>query len=165
MGMLFRIIVVVVILSFVAALSLVEANIRASILALFTSVLLAIFAHHLASMRAVKASHFTKKADAYKILFDMLFELISETKGTKNPNPKRLLNNMMEFKKQLLIWGSHETMKAMWAISEHQNASEISTDQMLKDLEALIRAARNDLGHEDSHIPNGELLALIVNRE
>ena len=165
MGMLFKIIVVVIILSFAVAISYVEANIRASILALFTSVLLAIFAHHLASMRAVKASHFTKKADAYKILFDMLFDLILETKGTKNPNPTRLLNNMMEFRKQLLIWGSHETMKAMKAIEAHQNGSEISAGQMLKNLEALIRAARNDLGHDDSHIPDGELLALIVNRE
>lgn len=150
---------------FVTALYLADANVRASILAFLASALLAVMAHYMASKRAVEASHFPKKAEAYGILFDMIFDLFAQVKRNQQTDQKRLTKRMIEFKKQLMIWGSHETMKAFKKIEAHGDTSKVSTEQMLRDLEGLLRAARHDLGHNDSHIPDGELLAVIVNKE
>ena len=139
-----------------------DANVRASVFGVLASLIVAVLAHHHASMRAVKASHFPKKADAYLLLFHIFFDLLLEAKGSKTIDQRKLLNRMMEFKKQLLIWGSFETMQAMKNIENASEVSDLSTEQMLLNLEHLLRAAREDLGHDDSSIPNGDLISLIV---
>jgi hypothetical protein len=155
--------IIILLVLFVAAVWTSDGNVRASILGLIAAVTLALLAQYYARVRAIQASHFPEKRAAYKLLFDLLFDLIRDVKNNKPMSGQKLENKMMNFKKELMIWGSYDTMEALQEFDS--NDEKMSTREMNLRIDRLLKAARKDLGHDDSAVPDGGIVALLLDEE
>lgn len=150
---------------FVAAIWTSDGNVRASILGLITAVILAIVAQYYAGVRAIQASHFPEKRAAYKLLFDLLFDLVKAIKVGKPMSDQKLASKLLEFNKQLMIWGSYDTIEALRKFEGISGQKDVSAKEINFVVDDLLKAARKDLGHDDSAVPEGGIVALLLDAE
>ena len=154
--------IIVLLLLFVVAMVISDGNVRAAILGLVTAIGMAIMAHHHAAMRDIEARHFPEKRQAYTILFDLIFDLLKAVKTDTSVPDSKLNSKMIEFRKQLLIWGSHNTMEAFMAIEGFEGKS---SKEIMLTIEKLLRAIRQDLGHDDSMVPEGRIVSMLLDED
>ncbi|MDE2976142.1 MAG: hypothetical protein OXU63_01325 [Acidobacteriota bacterium] len=77
---------------------------------------------------------------------------------------KTILERFMPFKKALLVWASPkmiETWDAFEVAGSDPEAMKDARATMLR-LDDILRAMRSDLGHDDSALPRGKLVSLIL---
>ena len=71
---------------------------------------------------------------------------------------------MMNFVKDLTIWGNAEMVKAYHKFVLPVEEQAEPTNRFLL-LENLLRTIRKDLGHDDSSLDPGELIGLMLDKE
>ena len=74
---------------------------------------------------------------------------------------EELVKKMASFKKSLMVWGGPEVIRA-WNAFELKSQAQLSPAETMKKFDNLLRAIREDLGHDDGVLPSGSLAALIL---
>lgn len=138
-----------------------EASVKAGILGAFAALTAAIIAHHFSKKREISARHFIEKQRAYKEIFDITFDFVSSNVTNQAVTDDDLMQKMIAIKKSLMIWASPEVLKAWIDIQRTADVNQSPEAAILK-WENLYRLIRKDLGHNDSSLPKGELMGLIL---
>ena len=118
---------------------------------------------HLAGRRDVQSRQFGHKRETYTKLLELIFKImkrdfISQKVRASKAN-RRDVDQMLAFKRDLLIWGSPEMIK-MWL--EVEANEEAPPAGVASRFDKLLRSMRSDLGHDDSDLAEGELFGLLL---
>lgn len=95
---------------------------------------------------------------AYLIELVSMFDSFIQDKGSDEAKQRKFLRRFKSFRPALLIWGSPSVIK-LW--NELKDVSSDSTEGIRK-AEKLLRTIREDLGHKDSSLKPGEVIATLV---
>lgn len=136
-------------------------NIKASLIGLFGIVCVALLTQYYAQKREIAARHFVEKTKAYSHVFDLVFKILTNTKEGKSIKETELFKDGMELKKALMVWGSQDVLKA-WNKYEVDAAADNAPDKILLNVDAIFRRIREDLGHNDSSMAEGELFKTLI---
>ena len=95
---------------------------------------------------------------AYLIELVSMYDSFIQSKGSDEVKQRQLLKRFKSFRPALLIWGSPSVIK-LW-----NELSDISSDSTegIRRAEKLFRAIRKELGHKDSQLPPGEIVATLI---
>jgi hypothetical protein len=145
-------------------------EVQAGILSFIGTVCIATYNHVQTKKREIEARHFNQKRETYMHYINLLFGLIQEQKKGKiaktNLSQQQMVQ-MMNFKKELLVWGSPEVIQAYYQF-ENFCDPESEGEDSIKSLLAsnkLFKALRKDLGHDDSILGPIDLIGLILKPE
>lgn len=138
-----------------------DSNIKAGLIGLFGMLTAALITHYQTKKREINARHFGDKRTGYMHMIDLLFDLIIAVKKGEELSEDKLLDKIMPFKKALIVWGSPQVIDA-WNHFELESESGLAPEQMLREMESILRAIRKDLGHDDSTLKFGSLWALML---
>lgn len=100
----------------------------------------------------------------YEHMIDSLFRIIqAEKPGFKKVSPDKMVQDITQFMKDVMIWGSSDVIRA-WVRFRHVDWT---TDSGKLDgthaIEDLLRAMRADLGNEVNSLKNHEIIKLMIN--
>ena len=155
---------IILILSFVGflmwSLLKAEANTRASVLGAATVIVVGIFTHYQTKKREIAARHFSDKRDGYMNFIALLFDMILATKKNGHIDNEELLKRYVPVKKAIIIWGGPKIIEE-WNYFETMPNNQTPKQALLR-FEKILRAIRVDLGHDDSSLPPGSLVAMIL---
>lgn len=108
-----------------------------------------------------------KKIPIYEEIINFIFRItFSERLEKKQPSEKEMIKFFTDTTRNLVIWGSHDMIKAFTKFREEiASISEGNRKpvDILICVENLLIAIRNDLGHRHKKIKRGEILRLYVN--
>ena len=135
-------------------------NVKAGIVSAAALLFAAILTNYYAREREILARQFQAKRDAYEEIFDLVVDMLKSTKSGRSIPERELRQRAFSLKRGLMIWGSAPVVE-QWNKIEKKVSSErpIETARLM---EAMFRAVRKDLGHDDSHLRFGELTSLFV---
>jgi hypothetical protein len=145
-----------------------SSEVQAGIISFIGVMLVALYTHSTTKKREITARHFTEKRKVYLHFIGFIFQLFEAQKKTGGMKESELIKEMTKFKQNLLVWGSADVINAY---NDFENANEVlennqqDTSTVFFIVEKLYRAIRQDLGHDDSNLPNGELVGLTLNAE
>jgi len=118
-SILIGIVLLVVGLSFVNILPEASDDIKAAVIGIFGTAIIAIYANYESRQREIEARHFAEKRQAYMAFVDIFFSLLNNAVSEKS-KPKEIqkkqkplpVKEMIEFKKNLMFWGSAKAIQA-----------------------------------------------------
>lgn len=139
-------------------------NIKAAIIAFAGVAGVAIYKNSEIRKREINARHFAEKREAYMTIIDIFFELIEAQKKQKNLSSSQLQKKMTLFKKRMIVWGGCDVIQAWNELEMRVDADSSSRDLVVR-MEKILRAIREDLGHDDSLLEFGQLWGLILTVE
>ncbi|MGE4535591.1 MAG: hypothetical protein AB7D37_00785 [Desulfovibrio sp.] len=142
----------------------VSVNVKVGVIAFIGAVAVAIYNHNKNMERERVSRLFPEKKDAYERIFDLIFGIVYESKIGKKTDEKGNLKKVIDLKKKLMVWGSAE------AIDFFNKLEIVSTMQgeefgVILHYDSLIKILRKDLGHDDSKLKPGDLVALVLTSE
>lgn len=138
-----------------------DANTRSSVIGLIGMIAVGIAAHYQTKKREIAARHFSEKRKGYMTFIDLFFGITQAQKTKKHLSDKQLVQKFLPFKKALLIWGGGKIID-LWNSFEIKAISGQSPEEAMSMMEDILRAIRSDLGHDDSALQPGSLVALIL---
>ena len=138
-----------------------DANIKSGVIGLVSVIIVALVTHYQTKKREISARHFSAKREGYMKFIDLFFDMARSVKNNRSTSEKEMIQQMMQFKKALIVWGGQEIIEA-WNSFEANVQDGQSTEKMMWTLENILKAIRKDLGHDDSTLPSGSLIALLL---
>ena len=140
-------------------------DIKAGLIGFLTAVFATLYSHHLTKKREISARHFIEKRTAYLKFINLLFDILKDTQNNKSTSQAKMLKIMTEFTKDLIIWGDYEIIETWneYSMSAEGNAGNMDATAGM--IEKLLRAIRNDLGHDDSALGEHQLWALMLDNK
>ena len=135
-------------------------NIKASLIGVGSIVGVALITQHFSKKRESAARHFVEKTNAYNHIFDLIFEQLKVSKNGGEISEDEIAGRGIEIKKALLIWGNINVLQA-WNTLE-KDAGKVSARKIVGNVEKLFAQIRKDLGHDDGHLKEGELIKIII---
>ncbi len=146
---------------FIANISKADTSVIAALIGFPPVIIAALAAHYYTKKREIDARLFADKRAGYTEVMDLIFDILMATKNNQKLSNKNMLEKMLRFKKALIIWGGPKAITA-WNEFELQSGRSPSNEEMFQQMEKILRAIREDLGHDDGTLPNGSLMALII---
>jgi len=146
------------ILFLIYSLFTVTADVRTSILATLLIFGGGIYQNVRMRQREIDASHFTYKKESLLKFTDMFFSLIKNAKTNKKIPTDAMIDDMAEFKKLILVWGSLEVLRALKNLEDSTG----DADKSIKAGERLLKALREDIGHDDFDLNDLELISVFI---
>ena len=153
-------------LAALVAFSLIYASedVRAALLGVFAVASVTLYSNWQIKKREREARFFSEKRAAYIKFINLLFGMLKNPDQAKNQN--KLKNIMMDFVKDIMIWGNGEMVQTYNEYRLNiENEKETDPHKTLFYMEKLLQAIRKDLGHDDSALESGQLIRLLLNRE
>lgn len=147
---------------FVSNISQTDSSVKAGLIGLFGIFTAGLITHHQTRKREINARLFIEKREGYKHLMELFFDIILASKRQEQLSEESLVERMITFKRALFFWGEAGTINA-WNRFEMNFEKSLSPSEVVQEMEKVMRAIRKDLGHDDSLLPNGQLIALILN--
>ncbi len=138
-----------------------DANTRSSIIGLIVMFISGLITHYQTKKREISARHFSDKREAYTKFIDFFFEVVQLVKTKKQMEDEELIEKSMLIKKDLIVWGGPEIVE-LWNSFDTKAKDGSSLEEKMRMLEDILRAIRKDLGHDDSTLPHGSLVALLL---
>ena len=145
-------------------------NVKLGILTALISLIALIYNNSRQQIRDISSRHFNEKREAYRDFIDLLFEFMRAVHTSETPNAS--LERISEIQKNILVWGSAETMNAYNAFmvasvaGKDSNAEQSSEDKpdlrIFHAMEALLRSIRKDLGHSDRKLKKFAVTKLFI---
>lgn len=134
-------------------------NIPASVVTPIILAGVAIYVQRETKRREIESRHFEYKIEKYSKFVDLLFRIGEPSR--KGIPQNKLVEEMIELKKVIMIWGRAETIRAF---QEFGKASQKDKDEMNVVLqgENIIKAIRKDLGHDDRQLKTGDLILFMI---
>jgi hypothetical protein len=146
---------------FVTNINAADASVKAGLIGLFGVFSAALITNYQTKKREIDARHFADKREGYMHMIDLLFDLILSVKKGEEMAKKEMVSKMMSFKKALIVWGSAEIID-IWNQYEIKSDENLKPEQMIVEMEKILRAIRKDLGHDDSRLKFGNLWGLML---
>jgi flagellar motor component MotA len=133
------------------------------ILAAFTSVLTVSINNKKAKEREYDLLVIKEKQKVFEHFYNAFFESISQSrkKGT-NQLPKKTVEEMMNFKRGLMNWGSERLIKK-YIEYENKMVENRETFDLLKDGDEFLKEIRKEMGYQVSN--NVNLISIILTAE
>ena len=152
---------------FITKLLAAEPTISASIVGAMATILgglaVVLINNKQAKLRDIAEAHRTKKVAIYEGYLEIIIAL---TVGNKDdvsiqpPSEQELKDYLVKFKREVLLWGSPEVIKKQL---EFENITEKGdTANILKSVNALYKAIRNDIGLSNSGLNDYELVKFFI---
>ena len=160
-GILFLVAALCIVAVLVWSLLRADANTRSGVIGFIGVIAVALYTHYQTKKREISARHFSDKREGYVKFVDLFFDLTQSAKTNSKMPQKELVEKLLRFKKALIIWGGPEIL-GLWNSFEANANDKQSPDEMMRVFEDILRAIRRDLGHDDSALPHGSLVALIL---
>lgn len=140
-----------------------EADLKLGVITATGSALAFLVNNAIQSSRERRARLFENKREAYDKFFEFFFSIFAAEKSGNPLSQDKLAEKFHEFTRNVMTWGSAETVNA---VNEYQQASLNSNSSNLKETfattERLLRALRKDLGHADNRMDKFGLTKLIL---
>lgn len=146
---------------FVTDLAKADANVKIAVIGVLASVLLAVYSNSRTKKREIASRQFTLKSATYLKIIEILVRLLREVKSEKEMLTEDLVGELMEFKKELLIWGSPKVIEA-WNSYELMADENPDYKKISVQMEKILREIRKDLGHSDWLLRHGSLWGLFL---
>ncbi|WP_147454311.1 hypothetical protein [Sphingomonas sp. PP-F2F-G114-C0414] len=138
------------------------ATVRLGVLTAAVSVLTFVFNNSRQQTREINSRQFSDKREAYQKFFDFLFEIFSAQKKGIEHSDDDLIERMHNITKGLMVWGSARTINQYNQFMRNAiNPPENPLDQF-RNVESLLKAFRQDLGHDDRKLEAFGLSKLIL---
>ena len=150
---------------FISNIQAADANVKAGIFGLFSLLLTAILTHFYTKRREINARHYSEKREAYRKIIDLVYDIAMSTKLEKNILEGILTSKMIEFKKELMIWGGSEVIETWNKFEMVSQESNGDSNEIVVVMEKFLRAIRKDLGHNDHLLKFGNLIGLMITSE
>ena len=135
-------------------------DIKVSLMGAGGVVITALVSQYYIKKREIGTRQFLQKTEAYTPLFDLIFDVFTSKISGKDIEEKTIVAEMIKIKKSLVIWGNADVLNA-WEQFERTSHCNDPYDT-LSAVETVFKAIRKDLGHNDSTLKKGGLLALII---
>ena len=146
---------------FVENINAADPSVKAGLIGLLGMFSVALISNYQTKKREIDARHFADKREGYMQFIDLLFDFISSSKGNKKPTEKEMLPKIKLFKKTLLVWGGPNIIEA-WNHFEIKSDEGLAPEEMLQEMEKILREIRKDLGHDDTQLKSGNLSGLFI---
>ncbi len=107
-----------------------------------------------------------QKVPIYEKLIDFIFRItFAEKRGESMPSDQEMVLFMTELTRDLVIWGSPDVIRSF---SSFKRLSASLADSgayipIMFAVEDVFRAIRKDLGHGDTLLKKGDILAIYIN--
>lgn len=98
-----------------------------------------------------------RKYDVYIKLLTVFFDILKQVKKGQNTNATKLIDKMMDIKKELLIFGNDSVLFAFFKWEKYSQ-----TKSNLKSLAELIIEVRKDMGNPKTTITTKDFLESLV---
>ena len=147
---------------FVQTIQEADANVKAGIVGIVGVLLAGVLTNFFTKRREINARHFSEKREAYGKIIDIIFDIILSTKSGESQPDNALMNKMMGFKKELMVWGGSEVIQSWNEFEMESERVNGDPKKVLAKVESVLRAIRKDLGHDDHQLKFGSLLALLI---
>ena len=152
---------------FVHSLNQIEASLAAAIVGAMATVIGAVSAvvisQQQARKRSIEESHRGKKIEVYKGFLEIAARNLggsNKNVSIKAPTEKELIKFMLDFKTELILWGSPKVIKAYLAF---EHASKTHGTHILLLVNSLYLAIREDVGLSNKALNNNELIKMYLN--
>lgn len=159
-----------IVVIFVRSFSETDPTVKASIIAGVGAVAAALWTQTRIRKREREARLYDKKLGAYQELVNLYFDMIGQNRQQGGPRNKGrsvtqrdLQKAMMNCKKAFIMWASADFIRE-WNHLEIQNDEGHHRSDLERTLmfDSILRLIRKDLGHDDSTLPAGSLIATIL---
>ncbi|NOZ45958.1 MAG: hypothetical protein GXO79_04165 [Chlorobi bacterium] len=111
-----------------------------------------------------------QKLPVYEEFIDFLFSIFKQTKNNKQINDKKLEEFFWSMNKKSILWLSDKTLKSYvtWkkltsSYADVENKTEYDNLIIMTSLENLLKDFREDIGHKNKNIVEGDILSLFIN--
>ncbi len=156
--------------SAVRVLTALDSDIAVAIIAASATVLVSVISIVLGKAYEARAliqkEHREKKIPVYEDLFKFIFRILTGNRIGGAPSENEILEFMADFTQRIMVWGSDDVVAALvrWRrIALDEEELKNNPIKLLLLYEQLILAIRRDLGHRNTNLGTGDLLALFVN--
>lgn len=157
--------VYVVLKAILASFASLNPSVGAAIVAASATVLVSVFSVLISKsleQRATIAKEIReKKVPVYEELIKFVFKVLKATKAGSQLPEQEIIEFMIDFTQQLIVWGSDEVIAAFHRFRNLSNTGDSKNVLFL--VEDLLLAIRKDLGHKNQGLSQGKLLGLFVN--
>lgn len=101
-----------------------------------------------------------KKYDVYVRLLTVFFNILKQVKKGQSTNADKLVDTMIEIKKDIIIFGSDEVLNNFFNWEKKSQSKE-----SLKALSELVISVRRDMGNPKTKITSNDFLKSLVQDE
>lgn len=101
-----------------------------------------------------------KKYDVYVRLLNVFFNILKQVKKGQSTNADKLVDTMIEIKKDIIIFGSDEVLNNFFNWEKKSQSKE-----SLKALSELVISVRKDMGNPKTKITSNDFLKSLVQDE
>jgi len=150
---------------FVSSLAAADSKIAAAIIAAMTTVFVGITAviitQRQTKLREIEEAHRKKKVEIYQKYLETVISLIAgenENVTMKAPSEQELIDYLVGFKTEILLWGSPKVIKAQLAFE----ITSASGGDVFVAVDNIYKAIREDIGLSNSGLNNLELIKLFL---
>ncbi|MGJ3235170.1 hypothetical protein [Marivirga sp.] len=137
-------------------------GIVAVIMAAFTSVLTVTINNKKAKQREYELHVLKEKQKVFEHFYNSFFDMLKEAKKGKKGASTKTINDMMQFKKGLMNWGSEKLIKK-YIDYDNKLTQPNSNFTMLIDGNNFLKEIRKEMGFDDSNSLN--LIDIILTSE
>ena len=151
------------------ALTKTAAEFQAGLNAAIVAFAIAVWNQRAIRKREIDSRHFSEKQKIYNEFVNVMHgQLLAGKLGRRPLSEKKLMEKLVQFKKNLLVWGDEATinvwlkMEAGLASLEQREEGDMSILLVWDD---VLRQLRKDLGKRDLFLKRGSLVALFLKAE
>lgn len=106
---------------------------------------------------------YSKKEKPYSELIEMVYKMQGNIKNTQEYSETEMMKDMLNFSKNLTLWGSNRVIKKWLEFRNIGQKSDEDPTQNLLILEEIIFEIRKDMGQKKRGLKQGDILAFFVN--
>lgn len=106
---------------------------------------------------------YSKKEKPYSELIEMVYKMQGNIKNTQKYSETEMMKDMLNFSKNLTLWGSNRVIKKWLEFRKIGQKSDEDPTQNLLILEEIIFEIRKDMGQKKRGLKQGDILAFFVN--
>ena len=151
---------------FIDSLKNADAKIASAIIAgmftIFAGLTAVIITQRQIKLRDIQEAHREKKIEIYNNFITAATTMVAAQNENLDIEPlseKELISVMFNFKKEILLWGSPEVIKAQL---KFQTLAHTGAGVVLFAVNDIYKAMRNDIGLSNSGLNNNELIKLFM---
>ena len=151
------------------ALTKTEAEFQAGVIAAIVAFSVTVWNQRAIRKREIDSRHFSEKQKIYNEFVNVMHgQLLAVKLGRTQLSGKKLTEKLVQFKKNLLVWGDDATIN-VWLRMEAELATlsrrEEGDMSILLVWDDVLRQLRKDLGKRDLFLKRGSLVALFLKAE
>lgn len=150
---------------FLAFLSAANPSIAAAIVGGMATILaavgVALYTQSQTSRREIEEAHRARKVEIYKEFLDLVARMMAAQNtnvSLKPPSEQELIDFLVKFKTQIILWGSPRVIKAQLEFEKTSNRG----GNVLFAVDDLYKAIRDDIGLSNFGLNNRELVKMYL---